>query len=190
MNTYEAMIVLDNREVKKAWEPLKSTVDSLLTKHGAEIIVAKRWDERRLAYEIRKQRRATFYLSYFKADPEKISDIFRDLNLSTSVLRSLILRVEEVPEEAFEPERDFSLDGVDEGSSDRSGGSGDSVPKAGDAEVPALPDAPAGDSVGEDPATEDPGAGAEVEVTDPPPAEAAVQEETPEKEAPEKGESE
>ncbi len=107
MNTYEAMILLDNREVKKGWESLKAQVDGILTKHGAEIVVAKRWDERKLAYEIKKQKRATYYLSYFKADPQRVADISFDLKLAPPVLRHLILKVERIPDSAYEPEKDF-----------------------------------------------------------------------------------
>ena len=104
------MILLDNREVKKGWEPLKETVDSVLTKNGAELVVAKRWDERKLAYEIRKQRRATYYLAYFKADPQAIDGIRHGLGLTTPVLRTLVLTCDEIPAEAYEPEREFDLD--------------------------------------------------------------------------------
>lgn len=110
MNTYEAMILLDNREVKKGWDRLKETVDAALTKNGAEIVVAKRWDERKLAYEIRKQRRATYYLAYFKAEPGVIGGIRRSLRLSNPVLRSLIQRREEIPADAYEPEKEFKVE--------------------------------------------------------------------------------
>jgi len=112
LKTYEAMFLLDNREVKKGWDPLKESLDGLLTRNGAELVVAKRWDERKLAYDVAKQRRATYYLTYFKSAPEKITEIRRDLELSGPVLRYLILNCEEIPAEAYEPEREFHL--VDE----------------------------------------------------------------------------
>lgn len=109
MNTYETMILLDNREVKKGWDALKQTIDGVLTRHGGEIVVAKRWDERKLAYEIKGQRRATYYLSYLKTPPESIELLRHDLKLTQPVLRHLILRVDEIPEAAYEPEREFTL---------------------------------------------------------------------------------
>ena len=114
MKTYEAMILLDNREVKRGWAPLKETIDSCLTKNGAEIVVAKRWDERKLAYEIRKQRRATYYLVYFKVDTQKIAEIRRTLQLTAPVLRHLVLACEVVPPEAYEPEKEFDMSRFDE----------------------------------------------------------------------------
>ena len=42
------MLLLDNREVKRGWEELKTSVNGLFEKHGAEVVSARRWDERRL----------------------------------------------------------------------------------------------------------------------------------------------
>nr|HMQ22735.1 30S ribosomal protein S6 [Planctomycetota bacterium] len=95
--TYECMLLLDNREVKKGWDALKDQIDSILTKYGAKIVVAKRWDERKLAYEIKKQRRATYYLSYLEADPQSMTELEHMLRLSGPVLRHLVLACEEIP---------------------------------------------------------------------------------------------
>ncbi len=110
MKTYEAMLLLDNREVKKGWDSLKEKVDGVFKKHGAEIIVAKRWDERKLAYEIKKQRRATYYLAYIKASPDSLAKLNFDFKLAEPVLRHLLLKVDEVPAEAFEPEKEFQVE--------------------------------------------------------------------------------
>ena len=137
MKTYEAMLLLDNREVKKGWAPLKEQVDAVLRKNGAEIVVAKRWDERKLAFEIKKQRRATYYLAYLKADPESVSTIRHALALTGPVLRHLILTCEEVPSEAYEPEREFEIDKPDpEETTDtaKDGGAKDGGAKDGGAE--------------------------------------------------------
>lgn len=114
MKTYEAMILLDNREVKNGWETLKGKVDGILTKYGAKILVAKRWDERKLAYEIKKQKRATYYLAYLEADPESIDELSRSLKLTSPILRHIVLRCEEVPAEAYEPEKEFDLESTDD----------------------------------------------------------------------------
>jgi small subunit ribosomal protein S6 len=107
LKTYEAMVLLDNREVKKGWDATREMVKSILAKHGAEVVVAKRWDERKLAYEINKQKRATYMLSYFKCDPGRVDEIKRELTLTEPVLRHVILHVDGIPPEAYEPEKEF-----------------------------------------------------------------------------------
>lgn len=110
--TYECMCVLDNREVRKGWQPLKDAVTALFTKHGAQVLSARRWDERRLAYPINLQLRGTFLLTYFKADTQQVANIRRDMQFSDSVLRSLIVSCAEVPAEAYTPEAEFDVNAV------------------------------------------------------------------------------
>src|SRR4030095_13176676 len=59
MQLYEAMFLLDNREVKKGFDAARERVTTLLTKHGAKPRVVRKWDERKLAYEIARQKRGT-----------------------------------------------------------------------------------------------------------------------------------
>jgi ribosomal protein S6 len=106
------MCVLDNREVRKGWQPLKDAVTALFTKHGAQVLSARRWDERRLAYPINLQLRGTFLLTYFKADTQQVANIRRDMQFSDSVLRSLIVSCTEVPAEAYTPEAEFDVNAV------------------------------------------------------------------------------
>lgn len=110
--TYECMCLLDNREVRKGWQALKDSVAGLFTKHGAQILSARRWDERRLAYPIKGQQRATYLLAYLKADTQQVAGIRRDLQFSDSVLRSLVLSCEEIPQSAYEPEAEFDINAI------------------------------------------------------------------------------
>lgn len=110
--TYECMCLLDNREVKSGWQPLKETVVGIFQKHGAEVVSARRWDERRLAFPIRGQLRATYLLSYFKADTQQVAGIRRDLQFKEVVLRSLVVGCTEVPATAFEPEAAFDVNAI------------------------------------------------------------------------------
>ncbi len=106
LKKYEAMFLLDNREVKKGWDYAKGIPLSILERNGARIVSARRWDERKLAYEIKKQKRATFLLVFFEAPPEKISQLNREIQLTDGILRHLILVHDEFPPVAFEPVED------------------------------------------------------------------------------------
>src|SRR5262245_30860338 len=96
------MILLDNREAKKEGAALEQKVTGLLEKHGGKVLVARVWDERKLAYEIRGQKRATYFLAYFETTPDKITPLLHDFYLTEAVLRVLTLVVDAVPPSAFE----------------------------------------------------------------------------------------
>lgn len=97
MNQYEGMFLLDNQVVRADYKAAKAVVTDTLKKHGAEIVSARRWDERRLAYPMQGKQRATFMLTYFKAGPNAITGIRRDAELDERILRHLMLKVEEIP---------------------------------------------------------------------------------------------
>lgn len=110
--TYECMCLLDNREVRKGWQPLKDAVAGQFTKHGARILSCRRWDERRLAYTIKGQHRGTYLLVYFAADTQAVTGIRRDLQFNESLLRYLLLECAEVPQAAYEPEAAFDVSSI------------------------------------------------------------------------------
>ena len=110
--TYECMCLLDNREVRKGWQPLKDAVTAQFTKHGAKILSSRRWDERRLAYTIRGQHRGTYLLFYFACDTQALAAIRRDMQFNEAVMRSLLIECAEVPQTAFEPEAAFDVNAI------------------------------------------------------------------------------
>lgn len=112
------MCLLDNREVRNGWEPLKQAVTATFAKHGGSILSARRWDERRLAYPIKGQNRGTYLLVYFSADTQSLPAIRRDLQFNESVLRSMLLECAEVPQGAYEPEAAFDVNAIPPDDSD------------------------------------------------------------------------
>lgn len=112
--TYECMCILDNREVRKGWESLKDSVAAIFTKHGAKVLSSRRWDERRLAYPMNGQIRATYLLIYMEIDTDSIPVLRRDLQFSDSMLRYMITDCPDVPEGAYEPEEEFDVNAIPE----------------------------------------------------------------------------
>jgi len=97
---YEGMFLVSPGvgEGDGALQPVRRVLD----RAQAEVLVCKKWDERRLAYEIDKHRRGIYVLAYFRADGERIPDIERDVQLSEEILRVLVLRAEDVGKEEME----------------------------------------------------------------------------------------
>ena len=112
--TYECMCLLDNREVRKGWESLKSDVAAIFTKHNAKVLSSRRWDERRLAYPINGQIRATYLLIYMEIATDEIPVLRRDLQFSDALLRYMITDCPNVPEGAYEPEEEFDVNAIPE----------------------------------------------------------------------------
>jgi small subunit ribosomal protein S6 len=95
---YEAMFLLSQAQAADLAGAVEH-INSLLSRAKAEIIAMRKWDERRLAYEIKKQKRGAYILTYFRAPASSITGLERDCNLSERVLRALILRCDHLSED-------------------------------------------------------------------------------------------
>ena len=98
MKLYETMLLLDNQAVRAGWREAKAAVTEVLTKHGARMATARRFDERRLAYPIKGKKRGTYLLAYYEIDPAGTDGLRRELDLSETVLRYIQIGAESVPE--------------------------------------------------------------------------------------------
>lgn len=86
---YEAMFLLGSNftaDVDGAVKLVRSTIE----KHGGNVLVAKKWDERKLAYEIGKQKRGLYIISYFEAPGSAVAPLERDVKLSEDFTRVLV----------------------------------------------------------------------------------------------------
>jgi small subunit ribosomal protein S6 len=101
MNTYEGMFLLD---AGKTFEAACEPINAILERSGAEILVAKPWDERRLAYEIKGRKRGLYVLVYFKMDPQNVTELENDAQLSDEILRMLVIRKDDLTDEAMNAE--------------------------------------------------------------------------------------
>ena len=91
MQTYEAMFLLDSVQASKDWDATEKHVLDMLTRHKAEIITKEKWADRKLAYEIKHQKRAVYLLVHFRAPGEAIAQVRADARLSETILRVLII---------------------------------------------------------------------------------------------------
>jgi small subunit ribosomal protein S6 len=92
---YEAMFILENNAANADFEQTAGAVDAILEKHGASLVRKDKWDERKLAYEIKGQRRGTYYLVYFTAPPSGLAGMAEDLQLTELVLRHMFIVLDE-----------------------------------------------------------------------------------------------
>src|SRR2546423_11438971 len=88
-NQYEAMFLLPAGAAAEVDASIK-TVQGIIERHGGKILVIKKWDERKLMYEIKKQKRGLYIIVYFTATGDAIVPIERDVSLSEDIIRVLV----------------------------------------------------------------------------------------------------
>src|SRR5947209_3279761 len=101
VNVYEALIMLDTSKVAGDVPAVQQQLHTIMDRNKVEVLASRPWDERRLAYPVHGQKKAFFYLIYFKSTGEHLVGIEHDLKLNESVLRVMMLRIETKLEETM-----------------------------------------------------------------------------------------
>ena len=100
-NVYEALIMLDTSKVAGDLPTAQQQLHTIMERNKAEVLASRPWDERRLTYPIRGQKKALYYLLYVRTNGEHLDAIEHDLKLNESVLRTMVLRIEPKLEETM-----------------------------------------------------------------------------------------
>lgn len=98
MRRYEAMFLFDNNAARD-WAAVMHEVQRLLGRIEAQLEVCVKFDERKLAFEIKKRKRGTYVLVYFQSNPDKLTQLEHDAKLTESILRLLVLKGDGVTDE-------------------------------------------------------------------------------------------
>ncbi|QCR20541.1 30S ribosomal protein S6 [Agrococcus sp. SGAir0287] len=96
MHPYELMVILDPAIDERTVAPsLEKFLGVIRTAEG-EIENVDIWGRRRFAYEIDKKTEGIYAVVDFTATPEATNELDRQLNLSEAVIRTKVLRRDEV----------------------------------------------------------------------------------------------
>ena len=92
MRDYEIMFILDPNLDDSGVETESERVQSLITARGGEVVSFEPWGRRRLAYPIRRFKDGYYAVSRFRIAPLEADALERNLKLTESVIRFLIIR--------------------------------------------------------------------------------------------------
>jgi small subunit ribosomal protein S6 len=94
LRDYELVIIISP---DVAEEDIPATIDKVsefVTSRGGEITEIDRWGKRRLAYPINRFREGNYVLSRFKLEPGTTAELEASLQISETILRHLLVRME------------------------------------------------------------------------------------------------
>ncbi len=91
-NLYEGLFLMSQSAIGGGLGPATDFVREALGRIDAEIITLRKWDDRKLAYPIKGQKRGVFLLSMFRANGSRLTEVERVCNLSEQVMRVMMTR--------------------------------------------------------------------------------------------------
>ncbi len=89
------MFLADNTKAKEDIDGILAELGEIVTRAGGEVVNIDKWDERKLTYEIKRQRRGTYVLCHWNGPIDAPAKVERSCLLSETVLRVLNLRDED-----------------------------------------------------------------------------------------------
>jgi small subunit ribosomal protein S6 len=92
-NVYEGLFIFDANKFARDHDALPKAVEEMITAEGGEVLVSRLWEERRLAYAIKGQRKGAYWLIYFRTEGDKITGLNRACELKSGVLRHMVLKI-------------------------------------------------------------------------------------------------
>jgi ribosomal protein S6 len=95
---YEAMFLVESGLASKDWDGTEKQLKEIVERNGATILSCGKWDERKLSFEIRGAKRGTYWLCYFRSPTDAPGKIRRTASLSETVLRGMVLALDEAEE--------------------------------------------------------------------------------------------
>jgi len=97
---YEGLFILDSNKFARDRESLARDVEGLVEAVDGEILVSRLWEERRLAYAIKGQRKGAYWLMYLRMPTQRLTELTRACEIHDSILRQLFVKL---PPSLIEP---------------------------------------------------------------------------------------
>lgn len=94
LNVYEGLFIFDSNRYSRDPSGVSAQIADFVQKLGGEVLVSRLWEERRLAYPINGQRKGTYWLSYFRIDGKQLNTLERECQLSESIMRSMVVKID------------------------------------------------------------------------------------------------
>jgi small subunit ribosomal protein S6 len=138
MRRYELMLLLrPDLEEDKLQSAVEKVTRAIVNAGGALTKVSP-WGKRRLAYDIKHHRDASYFLLHFDIDPSHVRELERGMLISEEILRHLVTVLEDRPGQS----EDDLPDAVEPAAAFENGASpqpADAAAAATDAAAPAAP---------------------------------------------------
>jgi small subunit ribosomal protein S6 len=91
---YECLFLLDSNRYARDPHGLPNQVNDIIRGVEGEVLVSRLWAEQKLAYPIKGHKKGVYWLTYFRADSQRLKEFNRACQLNENILRHMTLKVD------------------------------------------------------------------------------------------------
>jgi small subunit ribosomal protein S6 len=95
MNKYEMMFIVKTTLDEEAANKVSKSYEDIITSMKGKLTDSKNLGNKKLAYPIKKEATGYYYVFNFEATPEIVAEVDRKARIDESVLRHMIIRLDE-----------------------------------------------------------------------------------------------
>ena len=94
MNEYETIFLMSNKIKEEQRRNVIDKIKELISSNG-QIDTTEDLGEKNLAYEVKKHKKAFYYIINFKSEPEFIDELKRNYRINDDILKFMIIKKNE-----------------------------------------------------------------------------------------------
>ncbi|WP_455377699.1 30S ribosomal protein S6 [Petrachloros mirabilis] len=94
MELYESLFIIRPSITDEETNALIEKMKAVAEKTGAQFLKAENWGRKKLAYEVRRERKGTYVYFYFKAPNNTVSELERAYRLEDNIIKFLSVHLE------------------------------------------------------------------------------------------------
>lgn len=90
-NVYECMFIFNANSYARSPAGVAKAVEDIVSSVDGEMLASRLWNEQKLAYPIKGNRKGAYWLTYFRVESTKMAKFNRACQLNDSILRHLAI---------------------------------------------------------------------------------------------------
>lgn len=94
MPIYESIFIINPNITDDETNAVIKKMQDVVAKQGAEMLKFEDWGKKKLAYEVKKQKRGHYVFFQFKSTPAAIAELERTYKLTDAVIKFLSVKLE------------------------------------------------------------------------------------------------
>lgn len=94
MNKYETVILISNKITKEQKENIITKIKKLISLNGT-ITETEDFGEKTLAYEVKKHKKAFYYIINFESNADFINELTRNYRITEGIIKFIIVKKKE-----------------------------------------------------------------------------------------------
>lgn len=105
MSIYESIFIINPNLTDEETAGVIKKMQDVVTKQGGEMLKFEDWGKKKLAYEIRKQKRGHYAFFQFKSAPAAVNELERTYKMTDTIIKFITIKLEKELRTRPEPKK-------------------------------------------------------------------------------------